>query len=171
MPLAGFLVGYLTNFLALKMIFEPIFPVYVCGIKFQGLFLQRQREVSKEFAKVQASVRHTVEPSRRFVLTSPSAVVQNLLKSETMWQYMLTGRLSSVFYARLKAHSRTFTNRMLGPVKAVIVLYMGADAYDVRAEQLLARIPPMLPSQLVWVLMLLCVPCSGANRKHRHHGC
>ena len=68
MPLAGFLVGYLTNFLALKMIFEPIFPVYVCGIKFQGLFLQRQREVSKEFAKVQASVRHAVEPSR--LLTS-----------------------------------------------------------------------------------------------------
>jgi len=65
--------------------------------------------------------------------------VQNLLKSETMWQYMLTGRLSSVFYARLKAHSRTFTNRMLGPVKAVIVLYMGADAYDVRAEQLLTH--------------------------------
>jgi len=70
MPLAGFLVGYLTNFLALKMIFEPIFPVYVCGIKFQGLFLQRQREVSKEFAKVQASVRHGVEPSRLCVSSS-----------------------------------------------------------------------------------------------------
>jgi len=73
MPAAGFLVGYLTNFLALKMIFEPIFPVYVCGFKLQGLFLQRQAEVSKEFAKVQASVRRWAQPYPlcRLVFTSP----------------------------------------------------------------------------------------------------
>jgi len=44
-------VGYLTNWLALKCIFEPVEPVYLWGrFKIQGLFLQRQTEVSRELS-------------------------------------------------------------------------------------------------------------------------
>ena len=32
LPLTGFILGYLTNYLALKMIFEPIEPVDVWGV-------------------------------------------------------------------------------------------------------------------------------------------
>ena len=52
LPMAGALCGYITNALALGVIFNPIEPVYVCGIKFHGLFLQRQNEVSHEFATI-----------------------------------------------------------------------------------------------------------------------
>lgn len=134
--MAGFLVGYLTNFLALKMIFEPIFPVYVCGLKIQGLFLQRQQEVSAEFARVQSGVSWQRLLRADVTTGIPDAgswhARQNLLKSETMWYYMLNGRLRHAFFDRLKAHSVSFTNRMLGPVKPLIVLYLGADAYEVR---------------------------------------
>ena len=53
LPISGFVLGWITNWIALKLIFRPIDPVIVpccCGLKLQGLFLKRQREVSVEFA-------------------------------------------------------------------------------------------------------------------------
>jgi uncharacterized membrane protein YheB (UPF0754 family) len=44
MPTAGFVVGYLTNYIALKVIFSPLQPRMFCGYTIQGLFLQRQKE-------------------------------------------------------------------------------------------------------------------------------
>ena len=47
----GAFVGYATNWLALKIMFEPVDPVFSLGtFKFQGLFLQRQAEVADEFS-------------------------------------------------------------------------------------------------------------------------
>jgi len=46
-----YIVGLLTNWIALKCIFEPVDPYYLFGrFKIQGLFLQRQAEVSGEFS-------------------------------------------------------------------------------------------------------------------------
>jgi uncharacterized membrane protein YheB (UPF0754 family) len=50
LPLGGALVGYLTNWIALKIIFEPQNPVYFGRFKFQGLFLSRQQEVAVVYA-------------------------------------------------------------------------------------------------------------------------
>jgi uncharacterized membrane protein YheB (UPF0754 family) len=52
LPLAGFLVGYLTNFVALKCIFTPIEPYHVLGFTIHGLFLKRQKEVADVYARL-----------------------------------------------------------------------------------------------------------------------
>ena len=52
LPLAGLIVGFATNWLALKLIFEPINEKSVFGMKFQGLFIKRQNEVAEEYAKM-----------------------------------------------------------------------------------------------------------------------
>ena len=44
-PLLGGVIGYVTNRIAVKMIFRPIKPVSVLGIKVQGLIGRRQREL------------------------------------------------------------------------------------------------------------------------------
>lgn len=50
LPAAGALVGYVTNWIAIHMIFEPAEPVKVLGLfEVQGLFESRQVEVSDEF--------------------------------------------------------------------------------------------------------------------------
>ncbi len=55
LPVQGVIVGYLTNYLALEMIFRPLFPKKILGIySYQGLFLKRQREVSLLYAKLVA---------------------------------------------------------------------------------------------------------------------
>jgi uncharacterized membrane protein YheB (UPF0754 family) len=55
LPLQGVIVGYLTNYLALEMIFRPLLPKKILGIfTYQGLFLKRQKEVSFLYAKLVA---------------------------------------------------------------------------------------------------------------------
>ncbi len=54
LPLFGLLVGYATNWLALKLIFQPVEPIRIFGVKYQGLFIKRQNEVSDEYARMLA---------------------------------------------------------------------------------------------------------------------
>jgi len=50
LPVAGALVGYVTNLVAIKFLFEPAEPVYIGNLfVLQGLFESRQIEVSDEF--------------------------------------------------------------------------------------------------------------------------
>jgi uncharacterized membrane protein YheB (UPF0754 family) len=50
LPVAGALVGYVTNWIAIKLLFEPADPVDLGPFVLQGLFESRQVEVSQEFA-------------------------------------------------------------------------------------------------------------------------
>ena len=52
LPLAGFVVGWATNWVALKLIFEPQEPRKIGPITIQGLFHKRQQEVAKAFAEL-----------------------------------------------------------------------------------------------------------------------
>ena len=70
MPIGGALVGYITNWVALKLIFEPLNPISVGPFVVQGLFLKRQKEVSAEFC---------------------TFISANVLTSFQIWQSMLHG--------------------------------------------------------------------------------
>jgi hypothetical protein len=48
---AGALVGYVTNWIAIKLLFEPAEPVEIGPLTVQGLFESRQKEVSEEFGQ------------------------------------------------------------------------------------------------------------------------
>lgn len=50
LSIGGLIVGYATNWLALKWIFEPVHPTKVGPWVLQGQFLRRQPEVAKEFS-------------------------------------------------------------------------------------------------------------------------
>lgn len=47
LPAGGAVVGYITNWVALKLIFEPVDPVKIGPFVLQGLFLKRQNEVCR----------------------------------------------------------------------------------------------------------------------------
>jgi len=50
LPLTGVLVGWATNWLALRMVFRPLEPRKFGFIRWHGLFLRRQAEVSEAYA-------------------------------------------------------------------------------------------------------------------------
>jgi len=55
LPLAGALVGYITNWMAIKLLFEPADPIDVGPFVLQGLFESRQNDVSEEFGQFMES--------------------------------------------------------------------------------------------------------------------
>jgi uncharacterized membrane protein YheB (UPF0754 family) len=52
LPICGVVVGWTTNLLGMKLIFEPVEPRKVAGITLHGLFLRRQPEVADVYAKL-----------------------------------------------------------------------------------------------------------------------
>ncbi|CAM9780267.1 unnamed protein product [Chrysoparadoxa australica] len=97
LPVGGAVVGYLTNWLALKLIFEPINPIKLGPFTLQGLFLKRQGEVSVDFALFFAT---------------------NCLTSARLWQGLLFGTKAPAFYAMLKTHVSRFLQLASGAVGA-----------------------------------------------------
>ena len=55
LPAAGFLVGYLTNWIAIKLVFAPREPTKIGSITIQGLFHKRQNEVAEAFGRTVAT--------------------------------------------------------------------------------------------------------------------
>src|SRR3954449_9711270 len=48
----GTIVGWITNWIAITMIFEPVDEKRILGFKWQGLFIRRQREVADIYSRV-----------------------------------------------------------------------------------------------------------------------
>ncbi|MBO6812276.1 MULTISPECIES: hypothetical protein [Marinobacter] len=61
LPLGGFVVGFVTNWIAINLIFSPLRPRRFLFWKIQGLFLRRQPEISDVWAKLVAEELITVE--------------------------------------------------------------------------------------------------------------
>lgn len=61
LPLGGFVVGFITNWIAINLIFAPLRPRRFLFWKIQGLFLRRQPEISDVWAKLVAEELITVE--------------------------------------------------------------------------------------------------------------
>lgn len=55
LPLAGLLVGWITNLLAIRLIFEPADPIHFLGFTIQGVFLKRQDEAAVAIADLSQS--------------------------------------------------------------------------------------------------------------------
>jgi len=130
LAVGGAIVGFLTNWIALKLIFEPIEPTRFGPFVLQGMFLRRQHEVSAEFA---------------------DAMTEKLLSSESLWKGILEGS-GSVKFAELL---RMRTSEMMRGAAAV--LYGGSDPTsfggarhwkemeDQATTKILERLPNELP--------------------------
>ena len=112
LPLIGGIVGYLTNDIALRMMFSPIEKHIVnfgcCKLNFQGVFLQRQKEASGVFAKT---------------------VVGQVLNSRYMFHYMLNGPKRAAFRALLINHLNTYVDKVLGRTHTIVRAYMGEEEF------------------------------------------
>lgn len=52
LPMAGVLVGYITNWIALTVIFNPLHEHKLGPFRVQGLFMKRQKEVSETYSSI-----------------------------------------------------------------------------------------------------------------------
>lgn len=125
LPVAGFIVGWFTNYVALKIIFQPLHPKKFLCWTIQGVFLKRQHEVSAIFARV---------------------VVTEILHIKAMWDAIFSGPLSSNFYAMLRAHTLVFTDKLVAEIKPLAIAAMGAETFARMKEDIAQKVIDNLPT-------------------------
>ena len=50
LPIISAMIGWLTNFFAIKMLFRPLKPIQFLGLRFQGLLPKRQAELAQKIS-------------------------------------------------------------------------------------------------------------------------
>ena len=50
-PITGAVIGWFTNYVAIKMLFRPYLPVNILGYKLQGIIPKRRQEIAAGIAK------------------------------------------------------------------------------------------------------------------------
>jgi uncharacterized membrane protein YheB (UPF0754 family) len=109
LPVLGTIVGWVTNWLAIWMIFEPNEPRKIWRWTLQGLFLKRQREVADVYATIVADNIVTVRNIGNELLHGPRAD-----RTRTMIQSAL----------------RPAVDRATGAVQPLVRMAVGPREYD-----------------------------------------
>ena len=71
LPVFGLIVGFVTNWIAINLIFRPLNPTKIGPWTVQGLFLQRQREVAAVWCRLVTREIVTIRLIIRAMLTGP----------------------------------------------------------------------------------------------------
>jgi uncharacterized membrane protein YheB (UPF0754 family) len=109
LPLFGVVIGYVTNYVALFMIFEPVEPRRVLGIRWQGLFLRRQDEAADIYSKIIADEIVTLRNIGIELLHGPRADRTRQMIEDAM---------------------RPAVDRAVGRVRGAVRVAVGTQQYD-----------------------------------------
>jgi uncharacterized membrane protein YheB (UPF0754 family) len=105
----GVIIGWVTNWVALWMIYEPPEWRRYGPIRFKGLFIRRQPEVSEVYAKIVSEEILTVAEFGKELLHGPQSDRTRILIEDAM---------------------RPAIDRAIGPVRHAVRVAVGAEEYD-----------------------------------------
>ncbi len=128
MPLFGGLTGWLTDWLALRMVFEPKQPTRYLGLfTWQGLFLKRRKEVAAEYGRLIAKE-----------LLTPANVINGILH----------GPLSDRLVDLVQKHVQKMVDAQSGIAKPFVVLTVGSRRYQEMKRSISDKIVQRMPETL-----------------------
>jgi len=137
LPLSGLIVGFATNWLALKLIFFPERPIKIGWLVVQGMFVKRQKEVADEYAQIVA--RHILTPQKIFdtiLLGSSSDLLYDLI-------YTNITRIVEAAGERHKPLLELFSDNRIQAIKNLAALH-----FSFHLPVLLNKIYPSLKKSL-----------------------
>jgi len=124
LPAAGFFVGYATNWVALKLIFNPREAKKVGPFTIQGLFHKRQKEVAGEFSKLTAN---------------------KVLNADNITKTVTTGKTAETIFGIVKTRVYEVIDKYLKhPMAAMLV---PEEERGPLREELVQRIQEELPAE------------------------
>lgn len=125
LPLFGLLIGGLTDWIALQMIFRPVAPGRYLGlVPWQGLFHKRRAEVTRDYGQLLA----------REILT-PQAILESLL----------TGPMSDRLLALVEKEVARTVDEQSGPARPLVVVAIGGARYQELKRAAAARVVATIP--------------------------
>lgn len=128
MPIFGGLTGWFTDWLALRMVFEPKQPTRYLGVfTWQGLFIKRRKEVAGEYGRLIA----------KEVLT-PAAIIESIL----------SGPMSDKLFGMVQKQVERTIDESAGLARPLVVFAYGSTRYHemktLVAKRLIERLPATL---------------------------
>lgn len=127
LPVAGLLVGYLTNWIALKMIFLPQKPQKYGPVIVQGLFHKRQKEVAADYGAL---------------------IADEILTPGNMIEEIVNGKLSDNLIDLVTRHVKSAVDEQAGITKPFVVLAVGGEAYKGMKEAAVSTFVANIPEAL-----------------------
>jgi uncharacterized membrane protein YheB (UPF0754 family) len=125
LPVFGFIVGWLTNYVALKIIFRPLNPYKCCHFfTIQGIFIKRQVTVSEVFARV---------------------ICEEILDTKTIWDSILNGHYHRNFDALLRLHSIDLVSKLIGGLELLFLAKMGKSKLEMMKDDVAGKICQKIP--------------------------
>jgi len=95
LPIIAALTGYITNFIAVKMLFHPRKPVRFLGLTIQGIFPKRQRKLAEKLGKIVADELFSFRDIKdRFSSTESMEAINTVLDEKL--EDFLTNKLKSM---------------------------------------------------------------------------
>ncbi len=136
LPIGGFAVGYLTNWVAIKLLFQPIDPIKIGPFSLQGLFLKRKSEVAVDYAET---------------------ITKSVLNAQTVAEYILSSDNNSPLNKWLRFHISKTIDKSLGRSKHILLPMIGTENYIELKAGLLDQIrskdnpPPPVTDSIAYV--------------------
>lgn len=130
MPAFGLLVGWFTDWLALKLIFNPKRPIRILGIEFQGLFLKRRKEVAADYGTL---------------------IADEVITARKVIEAVLTGPLSDRLFAMINRHVQEALDHGTGVAKPLVVLSVGTTRYQQMKRSIASKIMDHLPDTMTYI--------------------
>jgi len=130
MPVFGLFVGWCSDWLALKMIFNPKRPIRLFGIEWQGLFLKRRREVAADYGAL---------------------IADEIITARKVIQAILTGPLSDRVFAMINKQVQLAMDRTTGFAKPLVVLSIGSSRYQQMKRSIAAKVMDRLPETMSYI--------------------
>jgi uncharacterized membrane protein YheB (UPF0754 family) len=130
MPAFGLIVGWFTDWLALKMIFNPKEPIRILGIEWQGLFLKRRREVAAEYGALIADE-----------IITPRKVIEAVLR----------GPLSDRVFAMVRKQVQASLDRSTGLAKPLVVMTVGTSRYQAMKRSITSKVMARMPETMTHI--------------------
>lgn len=124
MPLFGGVIGFVSDWVALQILFRPLRPMKVFGFTFQGKFLARQEQVSRDYASLMASE-----------LLTPANLIEELLQGPGL------DRIIDL----VNREVRQVIDEKLGAALPLVVLALGNQRYDEIRKLVAQRVIDMIP--------------------------
>jgi uncharacterized membrane protein YheB (UPF0754 family) len=112
LPIAGTIIGYATNWLAISMIFEPVEPRRIGRFAWQGLFLRRQEAASDVYAHI---------------------IADEIVTVANIGQELMEGPRSDRTRAMIRAALRPAIDRAV-PARDAVRVAVGTREYDAIRE-------------------------------------
>ncbi len=133
LPIFGLLIGYSTDWLALRMLFRPLLPKRILGITFQGVFIKRQPEVTEDYSRI---------------------IAEEMITPRNVLVALFDGPYSDVLFQMVQSHVTAVVDEQTGRARPLVVLAVGSGRYENlkrrMAQELMDEVPRTLDGAVAY---------------------